>query len=212
MRKLSILLGLSTAIFTLNACKTVMDPTFLPSGYTYNHEQYKAPPADKAWNIGYDYTSEKNAAVLETWRMVAADITDKLEADSSLAGTPVFLSSPEIDNAFSLSLDHALRDEFRARGVIVAPVPTEESFKLAVSVYDPEFKDAIRSYDVNDQTDKDLPEPPKEVSKPLVIKIIGLVDDMSAVLLEEPYELPLYGYEDEQLYFPLANSIAGVWR
>lgn len=212
MRKLSILLGLSTTILSLNACKTVMDPTFIPSGYAYHQDEYKSPPADNPWHIGYDYTREENAAVLEKWRDVAADITDKLEADSSLAGTPVFLSSPEIDNAFSLSLDHALREEFREREILIASVPSEESFKLAVTAYDPEFKDKMRSYTFNDEIEKDLPEPPKEVTKTLVIKVVGLIDDMSSVLVEEPYELPLYGYEDEQLYLPLTQYVAEVWR
>lgn len=212
MRKFLFLLGLSTAALSLNACKSVMDPTFAPSGYTYHHGTYKSPPADKPWHIGYDYNRQDNAAVLDKWQMVASDLTDRLEADSAISATPVFISSPEIDNAFSLSLDHALREEMRSRGVTIASVPSEESFKIAVSVYDPEFKDTMRSYTLNDEPQKDLPEPPKEVTKTLVIKIVGLVDDMSAPLVEEPYDLPLYGYEDAQLYFPLSQTIAEVWR
>lgn len=212
MRKLTLFLGLSTAIISLNACKTIMDPTFIPSGYTYHHDVYKSPPADKPWSIGYDYSREENVAILNKWRDVASDLTDKLAEDASLVGAPVFLASPDLDNAFSLSLDHALREEFRARGVMLVAIPNEETFKLKVTTYDPEFKDVMRSYDVNDQTQKDLPEPPKEVSKTLVVKVDGLVADMTAVLVEESYELPLYGYQDRQLYFPLTQSIAEVWR
>lgn len=212
MRKFTLFLGLSTAIFSLNACKTLMDPTFIPAGYTYHHDVYKSPPADAPWSIGYDYSREENAEVLNKWRNVAADLTDKLEQDASLSGTPVFLASPDLDNAFSLSLDHALREEFRARGFTLAAVPNEETFKINTTVYDPAFKDVMRSYDVNDQTQEDLPEPPKEVSKTLVIKVDGLVADMTAVLVEESYELSLYGYQDKQLYFPLSQSIAEVWR
>ncbi len=212
MRKSFVILGLSSAILALNACKTVMDPTFIPSGYSYHHDLYKSPPADKPWDIGYDYTRDANAEILQKWQMVAADLVDRLQADSAIGATPVFLSSPEIDNAFSLSLDHALREEFRSRNMMLASIPSDESFKIAVSVYDPEFKDRMRSFTLNDEPQIDRPEPPKAVNKTLVIKIIGLVDGMSAPLVEEPYELPLYGYQDAQLYFPLSQKIAEVWR
>lgn len=212
MRKLSLIIGLSTAVIALNACKTLIEPTFIPSGYTYHHDEYKSPGADKPWHIGYDYSRDENAHVLNKWRMVAADLTDKLEESASLGATPVFLASPDIDNAFSLSLDHALREEFRSRGFALVAVPSEDAFKIKASTYDPEFKDAMRSYALNDQEQKDLPEPPREVSKTLVIKVHGLVADMTSVLVEEPYELPLYGYQDKQLYYPLSQSIADVWR
>ena len=189
-----------------------MDPTFLPSGYTYHHDEYKSPPADEPWPIGYEYSREENAKILNKWRDVADDVTDKLEEAASLGGTPVFLASPDLDNAFSLSLDHALREEFRARGVSLVAVPSEETFKLNVTTYDPEFKDAMRSYALNDQEEKDLPEPPKEVSKELVIKVDGLVADMTSVLVEETYELPLYGYQDRQLYLPITQKFSEVWR
>jgi len=189
-----------------------MDPTFIPSGYTYHHDAYKSPPADKPWAIGYEYSRDENAEILNKWRDVAVDLTDKLEGVASLSGTPVFLASPELDNAFTLSLDHALREEFRARGIALVAVPNQETFKLKVTTYDPEFKDVMRSYQLNDQTQEDLPEPPKEISKDLIIKIDGLVADMASVLVEDEYELPLYGYQDKQLYFPLSQNLAEVWR
>jgi len=212
MRKFTIILSLSVSAISLNACKTVMDPTFMPSGYTYHHDEYKSPPADKPWAIGYDYSRDENAKILNKWRDVAADLTDQLQETASLAGTPLFLASPDLDNAFSLSLDHALREEFRARGILLVAVPNEETFKLNVTTYDPEFKDVMRSYTLNDEEQKDLPEPPKAVSKKLVVKVDGLVADMTSALIEETYELPLYGYQDKQLYFPLTQEIAEVWR
>lgn len=212
MRKFINSLGLISAIITLNACKTVMDPTFLPSGYTYHHDTYKSPPADKPWSIGYDYSRAENAAILNKWQNVAADVTDQLVATAPLDTMPVFLASPDIDNAFSLSLDHALREEFRSRGYELVAIPSEDAFKIKASTYDPDFKDVMRSYNLNDQTQKDLPEPPKEVSKKLVIKIDGLIDGTPSALVEAPYELPLYGYQDKQLYFPVTQAFSEVWR
>ncbi len=43
--KLSLL---TIAIFSLGACKTIMNPTFMPSGYKYHHENYKSPLGPEA--------------------------------------------------------------------------------------------------------------------------------------------------------------------
>ncbi len=221
MRLLSIPCLLAVTVFSLNACKSVMNPSFLPSGYTYHHDIYKAPPAGEPWHIGYDYSRAENAEILSEWADAASDIINRLEASNAIGGSPIFLSSPHIDNAFSLSLDHALREELRARGYYLAATPEEQATKLAISSYDPEFKDKMRSYDLNDATQDDLPEPPQETHKNLVIKVMGLaaqeaedgtITEQSVTLLEEPYILPLYGYEDEQLYFPLGQKIAEVLR
>ncbi|MGH1399225.1 MAG: hypothetical protein ACRBCT_08440 [Alphaproteobacteria bacterium] len=43
--KLSLLIA---AIFSLGACKTIMNPTFMPSGYKYHQNNYKSPPGPEA--------------------------------------------------------------------------------------------------------------------------------------------------------------------
>jgi len=212
MQKIPLLLGISTIALSLNACKSIMDPTFMPSGYTYHHDEYKSPPAGNPWGIGYDYTRESNKAMLDQWRAVASDLTDKLESTASLGASPIFLSSPILDNAFTISLDHALREELRARGYTLSSLPTNESLKIQTSTYDPAYKDVMRSYDLNDQIENDLPAPPKAVSKSLMLKVEGLIDGAQTTLVDAPYDLPLYGYQDEQLYFPLTQKIAEVWR
>jgi len=150
--------------------------------------------------------------VLNQWKAVAADLTDKIEDVAPLSGAPIFLSSPKLDNAFTLSLDHALREEFRERGYRLASIPSEDTIKLQVSSYDPEFTDVMRSYELNDQEEIDRPEPPAEITKDLILKVDGLVGDTPTTLVQSSYELPLYGYQDEQLYFPLGQNIAEVWR
>jgi len=212
MHKLSLILGLSAAAFSLNACKSVMDPTFIPSGYAHHQKEFKAPPADDPWSIGYDYTRDANAAVLNEWKAVAADLSNKIESTAPLSAAPIFLSSPAMDNAFTLSLDHALRQEFLSRGYTLATIPREDTIKLQISSYDPEFQDVMRSYNLNDQDQIDRPEPSKAVNKDLILKVDGLVNDIPTTLVEAPYKLPLYGYQDEQLYFPLGQNIAEVWR
>ncbi|MFK7839978.1 MAG: hypothetical protein AB8B83_06565 [Bdellovibrionales bacterium] len=213
MKNVAFLFATLGAAVALNGCKTVMDPTFVQSGYTYHHKEYKAPPADTAWQIGYDYTRAQNASVLNEWRDVAADLTNKIEAITPLATKPVFLSSPTyLDNAFTLSLDHALREEFRSRGYRLAKIPHEDTIKLQISSYDPAYTNVMRSYKLNDEDQVDLPEPPAEIRRNLVLKVDGMIDGNFATIIEDPYILPLYGYQDEQLYFPLGQNIAEVWR
>lgn len=211
MRISKTLLSLSAMALSLTACKSLMDPTFLPSGYTHHQKDYKSPHADAPWSIGYDYTHAQNADIVGKWRVVASDIVTKLEATELLAKTSVFLSSPTLDNAFTLSLDNALREELRSRGHYLVSVPDMESLKLQVSTYDPEFKDAIQSYEFND-IEEGNPEPPKLVNKDMVIKVDGLIVNAPVTLVESTYNLPLYGYQDRQLYFPLTQSLAEVWR
>ena len=207
------LFGATAAALTLAACHPVLNPKFMPAGYTYHSNEYKSPEAHPPWDIGYEYTTEKNAEVLEIWEIAAMDLTDRLESQLALADAPIFLASPDpLDNAFSLSLDHSLRQELRERGYTLETIPTEGSIKLAVSAYDPEFKDKMRSYVYNDAPQKDLPAPPKEVSKDIVLKVDTERDGKPLTIVEDTYNLPLYGYQDRQLYFPLGQEVSEVFR
>ena len=211
MRISKTLLSLSAVALSLTACKTSMDPTFVGSGYTYHHENYKAPPGDKPWSIGYDYTHAQNAEVLDKWRAVASDIVTQLEATQMTEDKAIFLSSPALDNAFTISLDHALRSELRSRGYQVVAVPDEEALKIQASIYDQQNRTTFQSHEFNDVIEGN-PEPPKLVNKNLTVKVEGLVADAPVTLVESIYDLPLYGYQDEQRYSPLAQTIAEVWR
>ena len=204
-------LSLSAMALSLTACKTVMDPTFLPSGYLHHQKAYKTPPADAPWSIGYDYTHAQNAEIIGKWRVVAADIVTKLEQTELLGDAAIFLSSPTHDNAFTLSLDNALRQELRSRGHYLASIPNDDALKLEVSTYDPQFKDAMQSYEFND-IEEGNPKEPELVNKDIAIKIVGLIASAPVTLVESTYDVPLYGYQDKQRYFPLGQSIAEVWR
>jgi hypothetical protein len=206
------LLGFSALGLSLSGCKTFMDPTFLPAGYTYHQNEAKSPTADEPWSIGYDYTHEKNAEVIAHWQQVAAELVTKLEPSGATSAGPIFLASPELDNAFTISLDNALRQELRSRGYILAAVPDVGTVNLKTSAYDPEFSDNFLSYEFND-TEEELPEPPKVMYKNIVIKIQGEVEGKPITLVESYHaQLPLYGYQYPQRYFPMAHDIAEVWR
>jgi len=171
----------------------------MPSGYTYHQDEYKAPPAANPRAIGYDYSVQKNAEMLETWRTVASDLTDKIEAKAPLSAAPVFLSSPQKANAFDISLDHVMREEFRKRGYTLASVPSEDSIKLQISSHDLELKDEMKATQVDSEAAAEI----EKINKDVIIKVNGLVGELPTTLVEAQYNLPLFGHGDKQSYIPL---------
>ena len=210
-RSTKMLFSLSAATLLIAACDTVMRPSFMPAGYTYHQEAYKSPPNGTPWDIGYEYTHAKNKEVLDQWHFVAADLISQLEETNLLGQAPVHLASPDIDNAFSLSLDHALRSEMRARNYTIEAFPTVESLKLVVSAYDPEYETNLLSYDYND-IEEGNPEPPELINKDIGILIKAPTPEQDITLVNRIYNLPLYGYQERKRYFPLTQGTAEVWR
>lgn len=98
-------------------------PTWMPAGYAYNNDEYKAQPGPAADSLGYAYTPERNAQMTDMWAGVAAALTDDLESQTGLSPQPVYLEKLTHSNAFNLSLDNALRDELRARGYLLTDSP-----------------------------------------------------------------------------------------
>ncbi len=41
------LILISLVTLSLGACRAIMDPTFMPAGYRYHQEDYKAPPGPR---------------------------------------------------------------------------------------------------------------------------------------------------------------------
>ncbi|MCF8496757.1 MAG: hypothetical protein K9G62_08875 [Alphaproteobacteria bacterium] len=100
------------------------DPTFMPAGYRYHHNLYKAPPGPEARSIGYDYSPAANADVMRVWDLSAADLVDALERDTGLTPQPVYMPPVSGTGAFSAAFDNALRGELRTRGYTVGGVPS----------------------------------------------------------------------------------------
>lgn len=202
------------SIFILAACaKPLVNPSYLPAGYTYHHDQYKSPPGPNPWGIGYDYTAAQNAETLDRWREVSINILDKIEFDGDILAQDIFLAPPKLDNAFTQSLDHTIREELRARSYRLVNLPGPDTLILALETYDPEFKDAMRSFIVNgDIKEAERPEPPALTAKELALTARALRADQTLANVEGRYILPLYGYEDKQLYFPISQDLAEVWR
>ena len=98
------------------------NPSYMPAGYAYHQNEYKAAPGPEAKNIGYDYSPEKNQEILEAWRVAVSDLFSRLETEAGLAPGAIYIEPASPQNAFDASFDDALRAEMIARGYTLAEV------------------------------------------------------------------------------------------
>jgi hypothetical protein len=185
----------SLALLALSGCRTLMDPNFLPSGYTYHNvnHSYKAPPGPAADDIGYDYSFDQNAAVLTIWAEVARDLLNQIEERTGLGAQDVYLERLPEHNAFNASFDDALRAELRSRGYVLADAP-QDRLHLRYGAFLPEDENARRTLTYND--DPEIPMHPENRDKPSGF-IVVLTALHNGIVLDEArgiYDMPAYGY------------------
>lgn len=76
------------------ALLTACAPSPIPTGYTYHRDTYKSPPAPKADDIGYDFTTQANAKAVDAWREIGQDLVSRLESGKALSGHNVAIVPP----------------------------------------------------------------------------------------------------------------------
>lgn len=210
MRKNLLVITVST--LALTACdKVLMNPSPMPAAYTYHQENYKAPPAAKAWDLGHDETGETNEEIMALWYAAGHDLLLTLEQETGITAQDVYVAPPKIDNAFTFSLDHALRDALMKKGYKLVPEYYDGVLVLEPDTYDPKYKNKMRSYIYNDNLHEDEEKPPKKHYKNLVLTLEAFQGGLIGKV-EIPNELPLYGYKDKQLYFSITQGFAEIWR
>lgn len=128
-------------LLTLTGCKTFWNPTFIPSGYSHHHDEYKSPPGAEAKNIGYDYTAAQNQQVLEEWHIAARDLVLRANTNGVLPAGPVFLTTNMSSGSFQGAFDFTLREALRAQGQTLAAT-ADQGTTLAYSASAPKGKDA----------------------------------------------------------------------
>ncbi|MEZ5815441.1 MAG: hypothetical protein R3E13_12100 [Alphaproteobacteria bacterium] len=188
----------SLLVLALTGCKPVWDPTFMPSGYAYHSSEYKAPTGPEAADIGYEYSVEQNAAVLESWRHAAADLLLRAKANDVLPAGPVYLTTDLETGTFQVTFETSLRHEMLAQGITVATGAEDAGAQaLFYSAYDPEEEgrpETTRPY--NDEAhhpnkDGDHLSPYKTMNL-----VLGQVHD--GILTQKVaafHEVPSYGFK-----------------
>ena len=178
----------------------------MPTGYAHVNKEYKAAPGPEARDIGYEYSADTNDQIVQLWRVTAADLVSKLEAQTGITPQTLYLETLPNNGAFNATYDEVLRAELRGRGYRLASSPggtphlryeafiaDSKEIKLTTDAH-PHF----RHYDL--------------VLTVLDSSVVNLKhDDESAILGQTygTYELPTYGDRGAKLVFPLFTPVTG---
>lgn len=104
----------SLLMLALTGCS--WDPTFMPSGYTYEGNEYKTPTGPEARSIGYEYSAAENQKIIQEWRDAAADLVLRAKTNNLLPAAPIYLTTTMSASASQAAFDSALREELNAQG------------------------------------------------------------------------------------------------
>ncbi len=181
----------SLLVLALTGCKPFWDPTYIPSGYTNHGKEYKSPPGPEARNIGYEYSAEKNAEVIESWRQAAADMVLRAKANNIRPSGPVFLITNMGVSASQSAFDLALRQEVSAAGHNVvrdSNAGTALFYSIAI---------------------EPLEEGAPEGAEPYTKLTLGLLDAEGELAqnISALYELPLYGAKSAGFFHPVTAPV-----
>ncbi len=102
-------------VLMLSGCSNYTDPKPWGRGYSSYDQEFKSAPGSKARAIGYEYSNERNAAVLDLIRPTVQDLVSKLDAKLSFSIDKIYLT-PLKSTAFYSSFDYILRDELEQNG------------------------------------------------------------------------------------------------
>jgi hypothetical protein len=179
-------------VLLLTACG-YESPTWMPAGYAYHNDEYKAQPGPAADSLGYAYSPERNAQMTDMWAGVATSLADDLETQTGLSPQPVYLEKLTHSNAFNLSLDNALRDELRARGYMLADSPQGAThIKYQAFEVGDEGKGPVVLYNGDENVDSKAWKPAK--TREFVFVLTLIKDGVAVSEARSVRPLPAYGY------------------
>lgn len=193
----------------LAGCKSMFyKPYVVPTGYTYHKNDYKFSGPDMAEEIGYTYTAEENAKIVEMWRPKVAELINNLEMQTGMRDGAVYIVQADQKTAHYMTFDHILRDELRARGYTISSDPAHGK-TLAYDILDPAYIDDIRDIekknDIVTQNKPYIETDYKEMMLQLVLSDAeALVAEVSGV-----YVLPMFGYKDKKITATMIEGVMG---
>jgi hypothetical protein len=182
MRFLPYNFALILTALLLNGCQNVGNPKPIPRGYIAYGEEFKSAHGPTPRNIGYDYTPEKNSAVMEDLRYPAADLVAKLDRNLSFSDDKIYLIRPH-NSAFYSSLDHLLRDELVKSGYVVSPTPAGA---VPVSIIGQETEEQMK--------DSSQKQPKKAYRKLYLALAVMAADGKTSRHVDGVYEVPAYDF------------------
>lgn len=212
MRKILSLSLLSCVALGLVGCRTLVDPTFMPAGYSYHHDEYKAPPGPEADDIGYEYSAAKNGETLAIWRIAVVDLIDQMEEQNAVGPQDIYVHRRARHNAFNASYDHVLREELRGRGYTLSTYPGS-ALALWYEAHEPvdQTTKNMRHYNGDvEQTTYAAGKASESIDRDFVLILTLTRDNALFGKAAGVYKLPGYGYqEDPGIELKLPKVVAG---
>ncbi len=153
------------------------NPTPLGRGYSYYNDEYKSAPGTQARSVGYDYSNERNDAVLEFMRPAAQDLAKQLDDKLSFSIDKIYLNMPA-NTAFYNSFDYVLRDELSQNGYMLVSSP-ENAVRVDLVAKNLSSRCA-------DSGDKNI----------YMALAIDVIKDVPKDFVAGFYEVPLYDYRE----------------
>lgn len=161
-------------------CRSIMDPTFMPASYAYHTNVYKSPPGPPADDIGYPYSKDKNAHILNEWQAALDDLVEKAEQETDLKPGAIYVADDMHENAFNNAYSFALREALRKKGYTLVATPSGAETHLAYSAKTENDRSFTKLNKNTTYRDYDLK-----------LKITSGAVPQEA---EKTYNLPSYGY------------------
>lgn len=192
------LLLLSSSLILVTACNPVWDPTFMPSGYAFQHNKYNSPPGKHLDSIGYEYSEEKPAEVMQAWRDAVSDLVLRAEANGIRPSGPIALTTDMEPSAFQGTYAYVLGEELMDAGYVLTTDPSQEgTTTLFYSAYDPDLGTDVP---YQQEYNGDLPYYNKDGSYLPETKVLELVIGTETGVdldtrVSDLYDIPLYGYK-----------------
>lgn len=188
MNKLFSLLSLLVLTGMISACSGKPNP--IPRGYSSYKEPYKSAPGEKASDIGYAFSAEKNQSVLQDMRYAAQDLAERLDERLAFDTDEIYVSQPA-NNVFYKSFDHLLRAELTHRGYTLSVTPQESKTRIDLGVLD-DVTECKDKYTLGNEEKTDY----RTAFIQLAISESGEAKDV----VDGFYEVPLYGYKQSNAY------------
>lgn len=209
------ILLLSSCVVLVAACKPMWDPTFIPSGYTYHNNAYNSPAGPKPEPIGYEYTAERHAHVMQEWEAAVSDLVLRAEANGMRPAGPVAMTTDMEPSAFNGTFAYVLGQELMDAGyVITADADQPDATVLYYSAYDPELgEDVLYEDHYNDDLEYyNADNSYSSETKPLELVLGFAGDDVLDMRVSAVYDIPLHGYKPVGYAAPHArpkNAVPG---
>lgn len=214
MRLASLIIPLILFSFlglSLSGCKTVEfdEPNPLPKGYTYHYSsEFNSAPGPELYSLGYEYSAEKNEAILTELRAAAIRLVSALEGNYDIKTDAVYMvpAGPHAQ-PFVLSFEHVLREVLTGRGYVLTASPAFAlGLDFAIHPFTP-GPETANHHRLNADIETPDPEPVYEDDIRLAL---GLFDEKGVIgMVEEIYHLPVYGYDKERKLHKFFDRVTG---